>query len=49
MRIKFHPDKLIKPGMSENEKTEINERAKRIGQAAEILMDPVQVSQVKHS
>ncbi|MCJ1244312.1 hypothetical protein MMC30_001510, partial [Trapelia coarctata] len=41
MRIKVHPDKLIKPGMPETEIGKINDAAARVGQAAEILLDPV--------
>lgn len=44
MRIKVHPDKLIKPGMSDSEIAKINDTAARVGQAAEDLLDPVKVS-----
>ena len=44
MRVKVHPDKLIKLGMPETEIGKINDTAARVGQAAEILLDPVKVS-----
>lgn len=44
MRIKVHPDKLIKPDTSKEEIAKINDVAARVGQAAEILLDPRKVS-----
>ena len=45
MRIKVHPDMLKrkKPGISMEEKIAIDEQAKTVGEAAEILSDPVKV------
>ena len=45
MRIKVHPDMLKRknPNMSETEKIAIEEHAKKVGGAAEILLDPVKV------
>lgn len=43
MRIKTHPDRLKKPDMSE-EKQKIDAEASNIGQAADVLLDPEQVS-----
>ncbi len=41
MRIKVHPDMLKRtnPSMLEKEKTAIDEHAKQVGGAAEILLD----------
>ena len=44
MRIKTHPDRLKKEGMSDEEKAKIDEAAAKVGQAADILSDPAQVS-----
>lgn len=44
MRVKTHPDKLKKEGMSDEEKAKIDEDAAKVGQAADILSDPAQVS-----
>lgn len=46
MRIKVHPDMMKRknPGMSETEKTAIDEHAKKVGAAAEILLDSTKVS-----
>ena len=44
MRIKMHPDRLKKPGMSEEELKQIDEEAGRVGQAAELLTNPTMVS-----
>ena len=44
MRIKMHPDRLKKPGMSEEELKQIDEEAGRVGQAAELLTNPSMVS-----
>lgn len=44
MRIRTHPDRLKKEGMSDGEKAKINERAAKVGQAADVLSDPKQVS-----
>jgi hypothetical protein len=46
MRIKVHPDVLKRknPSMSETEKTAIDEHAKKVGGAAEILLDSTKVS-----
>ncbi|KAL8638758.1 MAG: hypothetical protein Q9228_004122 [Teloschistes exilis] len=41
-RIRFHPDKLKKEGMTPQELHSIDEQAKVVGGAAEVLMDPVQ-------
>lgn len=43
MRIRFHPDKLWKDGMTEAEKATINAKSARIGQAADVLEDVDQV------
>ncbi|KAL9589791.1 MAG: hypothetical protein Q9203_001401 [Teloschistes exilis] len=43
MRIRFHPDKLWKDGMTEAEKATINAKSARIGQAADLLEDADQV------
>ena len=39
----MHPDKLIKEGTTDEEKADINEKAARVGQAADILGDNAQV------
>ena len=44
MRIKMHPDRLKKPGMTEEELKQIDEEAGRVGQAAELLTNPSMVS-----
>ncbi|KAL8760980.1 MAG: hypothetical protein Q9184_002866 [Pyrenodesmia sp. 2 TL-2023] len=44
MRIQTHPDKLLKAGMSEEEMVKINARSARVGQAHELLKDPIQRS-----
>ena len=44
MRIKKHPDRLKKPGMSPEEEAEIDAAAAAVGQASDILKDPKQVS-----
>ncbi|KAL2041643.1 hypothetical protein N7G274_005427 [Stereocaulon virgatum] len=41
-RIKAHPDKCRKAGMSEVELKKVDERAAQVGHAAEILLDPEQ-------
>ena len=38
-RIEVHPDKLKKPGMSDEELLKIDEIAKQVGWAADILLD----------
>ncbi|KAL9126879.1 MAG: hypothetical protein Q9217_004137 [Psora testacea] len=38
-RIETHPDRLKKPGMSEAELSRIDETAKKVGMAAEVLKD----------
>ncbi|KAL9585894.1 MAG: hypothetical protein Q9212_001251 [Teloschistes hypoglaucus] len=43
MRIRFHPDKFCKDGMTEAEKATINAKSARIGQAADVLEDADQV------
>ena len=45
MRIKVHPDILKRknPGMSEKEKNAVDEHAKKVGGAAEVLLDPDKV------
>lgn len=45
MRIKVHPDNLKRknPSMSEKERTAIDEHAKKVGEAAEILLDSSKV------
>ena len=40
MRVATHPDKLKKPGMSESQLKQIDERAAKVGEAAQILSDP---------
>ncbi|KAL8868918.1 MAG: hypothetical protein Q9174_004665 [Haloplaca sp. 1 TL-2023] len=40
MRIRYHPDKRKRAGMSSKEIDCIDEQAKLVGQAAEILLDP---------
>ncbi|MCJ1340390.1 hypothetical protein MMC09_005684 [Bachmanniomyces sp. S44760] len=42
LRISMHPDKLIKEGTTDEEKADINEKAARVGQAADILGDNAQ-------
>ena len=46
MRIKVHPDILKRknPDMSENEKIAIDECAKKVGEAAEVLLNSSMVS-----
>lgn len=44
MRIQTHPDKLLKAGMSEEEMVKIKARSARVGQAHELLKDPIQKS-----
>ncbi len=41
-RFQTHPDKVKKSGMSSRELQEIDERAARVGQAADVLTDPEQ-------
>ncbi|KAK4698001.1 hypothetical protein P7C71_g166, partial [Lecanoromycetidae sp. Uapishka_2] len=41
-RVLSHPDKLKKPGMSSKELREIDDFAAAVGQAADVLTDPVQ-------
>ena len=50
MRIKVHPDMLKRknPGMSDREKTAIDEYAQRVGEAAEILLDSDKVCFPSH-
>lgn len=43
-RVKAHPDKNLRADMSADEKQRINDEAARIGQAADILMNPRKVS-----
>ena len=39
-RIETHPDRLThKPGLSEEERKSIEERAKEVGEAADFLLD----------
>ncbi|KAI4188804.1 MAG: hypothetical protein LQ348_003883 [Seirophora lacunosa] len=40
-RIEVHPDKVKKPGMTDEELRRIDEIAKEVGQAADILSDPI--------
>ncbi|KAI4258162.1 MAG: hypothetical protein LQ352_001319 [Teloschistes flavicans] len=42
MRIKFHPDRLWRDGMTEAEKAKISAKSARIGQATDLLEDPDQ-------
>ena len=42
MRVKTHPDKVKKPGMSAEELKKIDERAAAVCEAADVLMDPYQ-------
>ena len=44
MRVKCHPDKMKKPGMSDKELAEIDAKAAQVGQAADTLSDPNAVS-----
>ena len=44
-RIETHPDKLKKPGMTKAELNRIDETAKEVGGAAEILLNPAKRSQ----
>lgn len=41
-RVEVHPDKLMKPGMSDSERDRIHEIAVMVGQAADLLQDPEQ-------
>ena len=43
MRIKAHPDRLKKPGMTEEDLSRIDDEAGRVAHAAEVLMDPIKV------
>ena len=40
MRIQYHPDKRKRPDMSSKESRCIDEQAKLVGEAAEVLLDP---------
>ena len=44
MRIKMHPDRLKKPGMTPDQLKQIDNAAGKIGQAAEVLTSPSTVS-----
>ena len=44
MRIKTHPDRLKKPDTLKKEAAKIDAKAAKVGQAADVLMNPVQVS-----
>ena len=41
-RVEVHPDKLMKPGMSDSERDRIHEIAVMVGHAADLLQDPEQ-------
>ena len=41
-RVEVHPDKSIRPRMSESEMDEIDAEAARVGQASDVLLDPEQ-------
>lgn len=43
-RVRAHPDRKIKADMTEGEKHAINKEAARVGQAADILTDPIKVN-----
>lgn len=43
-RIEVHPDRLKRPGMTAAELKKIDERAKDVGYAADVLLDPVKRS-----
>ncbi|MCJ1367910.1 hypothetical protein MMC16_007046 [Acarospora aff. strigata] len=47
-RVKAHPDKKIRPGMTPEEKQMIHDEAARIGQAADILLDPMKRAEYDH-
>ena len=43
-RIATHPDKLIQKGKTDQEKSDINTAAQLVGQAADVLLNPIEVS-----
>lgn len=43
MRIQTHPDRLLKPDLTEEEVEKVRARSARVGQAHDVLKDPDQV------
>ena len=43
LRIQTHPDRLVKPGMSNEDICKITKRSMRVGEAADVLCDEEKV------